>query len=69
MTMKATEVRGLSIEEVQERIREEEEQLAELKFRHAIAQLENPMLLREKRHFLARLKTILKEQAVEDKNE
>ncbi len=63
MSMKAPDVRALSIQEVQERIREEEEQLAELKFRHAIAQLENPMLLREKRRFLARLKTILKEQA------
>ncbi len=62
MSMKAPDVRALSIQEVQERIREEEEQLAELKFRHAIAQLENPMLLREKRRFLARLKTILKEQ-------
>ena len=60
--MKAHEVRSLSIEEVQERIREEEEQLSELRFRHAIAQLENPMLLREKRRFLARLKTILKER-------
>lgn len=60
--MKAHEVRALSIQEVQERIREEEEQLSELKFRHAIAQLENPMLLREKRRFLARLRTILKER-------
>ncbi len=60
--MKAPEIRALSIQEVQERIREEEEQLSELKFRHAIAQLENPMLLREKRRFLARLRTILKER-------
>ncbi|MCY4672983.1 MAG: 50S ribosomal protein L29 [Bacteroidetes bacterium] len=60
--MKAPEVRALSRKEVKERIREEEEQLSELKFRHAIAQLENPMILREKRRFLARLRTILKEQ-------
>lgn len=60
--MKAPEVRALSTKEVEERIREEEEQLAELKFRHAIAQLENPMILKEKRRFLARLRTILKEQ-------
>ncbi len=60
--MKAPEVRALSTKEVEERIREEEEQLSELKFRHAIAQLENPMILREKRRFLARLRTILKEQ-------
>ena len=60
--MKSTEVRALSLEEIQERIREESEELRELKFRHAIAQLENPLLLREKRRFLARLKTIYKEQ-------
>lgn len=60
--MKAPDVRALSTKEVEERIREEEEQLSELKFRHAIAQLENPLLLREKRRFLARLRTILKEQ-------
>ncbi len=60
--MKAPEVRALSRKEVKERIREEEEQLSELTFRHAIAQLENPMILREKRRFLARLRTILKEQ-------
>lgn len=60
--MKAPEVRALSTKEVEERIREEEEQLSELKFRHAIAQLENPMILKEKRRFLARLRTILKEQ-------
>ncbi len=59
--LKAKEVRGLSVKEINERIREEEEQLRELNFRHAIAQLENPMILREKRRFLARLKTILKD--------
>lgn len=64
--LKAKEVRGLSNEEIAERIREEEEQLRELSFRHAIAQLENPLLLREKRRFVARLKTILKEKGVVD---
>ncbi len=59
--LKAKEVRGLSVKEINERIREEKEQLRELNFRHAIAQLENPLILREKRRFLARLKTILKD--------
>jgi large subunit ribosomal protein L29 len=63
--MKAKEVRGLSTEEVLERIREEEEQLRQLTFQHAIAQLENPMILRDKRRFVARLKTILKEREQE----
>ncbi|MCY4171844.1 MAG: 50S ribosomal protein L29 [Bacteroidetes bacterium] len=60
--MKVADVRALSIDEIQERIREETEQLSELKFRHTIAHLENPMLLREKRRFLARLTTVLKER-------
>ena len=59
--LKAKEVRGLSVKEINERIREEKEQLRELNFRHAIAQLENPLIPREKRRFLARLKTILKD--------
>ncbi len=59
--MGAREVRSLSVKEIVERIREEEEQLRELTFRHAIARLENPMILREKRRFVARLKTILNE--------
>ncbi|HMB91733.1 MAG TPA: 50S ribosomal protein L29 [Rhodothermales bacterium] len=63
--MKAKEVRGLSTEEVVERIREEEEQLRQLTFQHAIAQLENPMILRDKRRFVARLKTILNEREQE----
>ena len=59
--MHAKEVRALSVHEVEERIREEEEQLRELTFRHAIARLENPMILRQKRRFVARLRTILNE--------
>ena len=60
--MDAKEVRSLSTKEILERIREEHEQVRELTFRHAIARLENPLLLRHKRRFLARLKTILKER-------
>jgi len=60
--MDAKEVRVLSIKEIVERIREEQEQVRELAFRHAIARLENPMILRQKRRFIARLKTILKER-------
>lgn len=61
--MNATEVRTLSKVEILERIREEQEQLRELSFKLAIeGRLENPMILREKRRFVARLKTILKEQ-------
>jgi large subunit ribosomal protein L29 len=65
----AEDIRDLSIEEIETRIDEEEEQYEELQFQHAIrGRLENPMLLRTKRRLIARLKTILneKKQAEED---
>jgi len=60
--MKAKELRELNTAELAERIREESEQLLQLHFQHAIAELPNPMLLREKRRLVARLSTILKEK-------
>ena len=62
MILKAKEVRALEDVEIRERIREEGEGLRELRFRKAIAGLENPLILRQKRRFLARLKTILNER-------
>jgi large subunit ribosomal protein L29 len=59
--MKAKEIRDLSVEEITQRIKEEKEQLEHLAFQHAVAELPNPVLLREKRRLLARLKTILHE--------
>jgi large subunit ribosomal protein L29 len=61
--MEADQIRDLSIEEIETRIDEEEEQLEELQFQHAIrGRLENPILLRTKRRLIARLKTILNEK-------
>lgn len=56
--MKPDEIRPLSIEEIDKRIEEEQEDLEQLHFEHAIAQLPNPMILRQKRRTIARLKTI-----------
>ncbi len=60
--MKAKEIKELSREEIVERIREESDQLRQLHFQHAIAELPNPMVIREKRRLVARLKTILKQK-------
>jgi large subunit ribosomal protein L29 len=60
--LKAKEVRELGIDEIRQRIRDEEEQLRQLHFQHAIAHIENPMVLREKRRLIARLRTILKQK-------
>lgn len=60
--MKPSEIRDLSTEEIEKRIEEEQNQLEQLRFQHAVAQLENPMVLRNKRRMVARLKTILNEK-------
>jgi large subunit ribosomal protein L29 len=63
----ADDIRDLSIEEIETRIDEEEEQYEELQFQHAIrGRLENPMLLRTKRRLIARLKTVLNEKKREE---
>ena len=63
--MTPEEIRKLDTAEIEEHVREEEEELDHLQFQHAIARLENPMLLREKRRLIARLKTIANERARE----
>lgn len=61
--LSASEIRDLGVEEIVTRIEEEEEELEELRFQHAIrGRLENPMLLRSKRRLIARLKTVLNEK-------
>ena len=61
--MEADQIRNLSVEEIKTRIDEEEEELEELQFQHAIrGRLENPIILRTKRRFIARLKTVLNEK-------
>ncbi len=64
--LKAKEIRELGLEEIQKRIAEEQEQLRQLEFQHAIAHIENPTLLRQKRRLIARLKTIGAEKAADD---
>jgi large subunit ribosomal protein L29 len=68
--MEADQIRDLSVEEIETRIDEEEEELEELKFQHAIrGRLENPIILRTKRRLIARLKTVLNEKTQADAEE
>ncbi len=63
--MKAKDIRDLSSEEISQRIKDENEQLGQLQFQHAVAELPNPMIIRHKRRFVARLSGILNERTVE----
>ena len=60
--MKAEDIRSFDENEIRQRIQDEEDQLRQLRFQHTIASLENPLILRQKRRLIARLKTILNEK-------
>ncbi|ACL68886.1 ribosomal protein L29 [Halothermothrix orenii H 168] len=60
--MRADELRELTDAELQQKLREFKEELFNLRFQHATAQLENPMRIREVKRTIARIKTIMRER-------
>lgn len=60
--MKIKELRQLPTEELKIQLRDAQEELANLKFQHALRQLDNPLRLRTLRRDIARLKTLLRER-------
>ena len=60
--MKASDIRDMSAAEIQQRIAEETRDITDLRFRRTVTGLENPMVLREKRRNIARMKTVLREK-------
>lgn len=59
--MKASDIRELSSEEIQEKLSDLTEEQFNLRFQHATDQLENSMRLRDVKHDIARMKTVLRE--------
>ncbi|SMC02901.1 large subunit ribosomal protein L29 [Sulfobacillus thermosulfidooxidans DSM 9293] len=62
MRMKPKEIRELSQEELQAKLRALKEELFRLRFQLATAQLENPMRVRQVRKDIARVHTIMRER-------
>lgn len=62
--MKATEVRDLSKEELDRKIKELKEELFNLRFQHAINQLDNPMRLVAVKKDIARAMTVKREREI-----
>jgi large subunit ribosomal protein L29 len=60
--MKVKEIRELSTEEIQKKLVETKEELFNLRFQQATGTLEKPSRIRDLRHTVARLKTVLKER-------
>ena len=60
--MKVNEMRNLTTEEIVAKIKESKEELFNLRFQQATGNLEKPSRIRELRHQVARLKTVLRER-------
>ncbi|MBI2222557.1 MAG: 50S ribosomal protein L29 [Acidobacteria bacterium] len=60
--MKAAELRGLGSDELQQRVREMEDQLFKLRMQKSMGQLEAAHKVSSVRRDLARVKTILREK-------
>jgi len=57
--MKASEIRDLGAEEIQQKIADLKEALFNLRFQHEVGQLENPKKIGATKKDIARLKTVL----------
>ena len=63
--MKVEELRKLSTEELNNKIKESKEELFNLRFQQATGNLEKPVRLRELRKQVAKMKTIIRERELE----
>ncbi|MBC2694868.1 MAG: 50S ribosomal protein L29 [Desulfobacteraceae bacterium] len=62
--MKASEIREFSMEEKQRKLDDLNEELFNLNFQQETGQLENPQKMKQTRHSIARIMTILKEEEI-----
>src|SRR6202165_1473448 len=61
-TMKVDELRVLEVDELDGRLRQARRELYELRFKHAVGQLENSSQISKVRHDIARIMTVLRER-------
>ena len=65
--MKVKEIRELSTEDINAKLKETKEELFNLRFQQATGNLEKPSRIRDLRHTVARLKTVPKERETVEK--
>ena len=64
--MKVEEIRELSTEEINKKLVEAKEELSNLRFQQATGNLEKPSRIKDLRHTVARLKTVLRERELSE---
>ena len=60
--MKAAELRAMTVEQLNEKLTELKKELFNLRFQHAVNQLENPHKITEVKRDIARVMTVLNEK-------
>ncbi|MBR5191845.1 MAG: 50S ribosomal protein L29 [Clostridia bacterium] len=63
--MKTKDIRELTVDELNTKLKELSEELFNLRFRHAIGQLENTASLNTCKKDIARVKTLLRQKEIE----
>ena len=66
--MKVNEIRNLTTEEINNKIKETKEELFNLRFQQATGNLEKPSRIKDLRHLVGRLKTVLRERELNEGN-
>ncbi len=63
--MNASEIREMTASQLNEKLKELNEELFHLRFQHAINQLDNPMRIVAVKKDIARVKTIIRENEIQ----
>ena len=63
--MKANEIRKMNAEQLNEKLTGLKKDLFFLRMQHATNQLDNPLKIRETKHDIARVKTVLREKELQ----
>ena len=67
--MKASEIRDMTPDEMHSKISDLKEELFNLRFQHEIGQLENPQRMKQTKRDIAKMKTIITEVTLNQKED
>jgi len=66
--MKSSEIKELTLTELQERLESEESMMVRMKMNHAVSPLDNPNKIVETRKNIARLKTEMRARQIQEQS-
>lgn len=66
MKTKGTELKDLTVQELQDKLQDERRALGKLRFNHTVSPIESPVHLRQKRKEVARALTELRRREIEN---